>query len=53
MLPDHLVEKALHGKRLESFDLDNGLHLKSNLLDEMSINTDFKQKLSLSFEMDC
>jgi len=34
MLPDHLVEKALHGKKLESFDLDNGLHLKSNLLDE-------------------
>jgi len=34
MLPNHLVEKALHGERIECNDVDKGLHLNPNLLDE-------------------
>jgi len=34
MLSNHLVEKALHGERLECNDLDKDLHFKPNLSDK-------------------
>ena len=30
MLPNNLVEKALHGERIECDDLDTDFHLKPN-----------------------